>query len=242
MTNKTLLVAPVPPRLRASWATHRRGGGSCYNKAEARQRAYQKTYRQAHKAEQAAYNKVYYQAHKAELTAYQKAYQKAYRQAHKAELLTHQKAYKQTHKTEIAANRQVHKVEIAAYNKVYYQAHKAELATYKKAYKQTHKTEIAARDKAYSQAHPNKMIDKWARRRALKRGVTIEKVSRAVVYERDSGRCHLCGRKVNPKRWHLDHLIPLARGGEHSYLNVAVACPKCNMHKGVKAVAQLRLL
>jgi len=94
---------------------------------------------------------------------------------------------------------------------------------------------------AWQKANPDKCRDIAARRRALKRGATVDPVSRAVVFDRDAGRCHLCGKKVNPKHWHLDHIVPLSQGGEHSYRNVAVSCPFCNMSKGAKIRGQLRL-
>jgi len=134
--------------------------------------------------------------------------------------------------------KKAHKEEVAAYQKAWVQTHQAEIS----AYRQSHKAEMAASDKAYRLAHYDAVLDRGSRRLARKRSVTIENVSRAVVYERDAGRCHICGRKVNPNRWHLEHLVPLARGGEHSYQNVAVSHPTCNLRKYTKAGAQLRLL
>jgi len=61
-------------------------------------------------------------------------------------------------------------------------------------------------------------------------------------YERDNGRCHICGRRVDSKDWHLDHLIPLSCGGPHSRLNVSVSCPKCNLRRYNSSSAQLRIL
>jgi len=173
------------------------------------------------------------------------AYQKIYRRSHKAEAAAYQKAYYQAHKAEIAASdktyRQAHTAELAAYMKAYQQANKAEIAARHKAYNLAHKAEISASGKAWKQANPNKVADHWSLRHARKLGATTEKVSRAVVYERDGGRCHRCGKKVPKKGWHLDHLVPLARGGEHCYRNVAVAHAKCNISKGIKPSAKLRL-
>lgn len=50
------------------------------------------------------------------------------------------------------------------------------------------------------------------------------------VYARDKGRCGICGITVYGD-FHIDHVIPLSKGGEHSYANVQVAHPKCNQEK-----------
>lgn len=69
-------------------------------------------------------------------------------------------------------------------------------------------------------------------RRARKRDALVEVVHRSVVWERDEGVCHICQHPADESNWHLEHVIPLAQGGEHSYGNVAVSHPKCNLRKG----------
>ena len=72
------------------------------------------------------------------------------------------------------------------------------------------------------------------RRRAAKRGLAEgehELIDRARVYDTDRGICHLCLRAVDPSDWHMDHIIPLSRGGVHLYENVAVSHPVCNRKK-----------
>lgn len=71
-------------------------------------------------------------------------------------------------------------------------------------------------------------------RRARLAGARVERVDVAVVFERDEGVCGICGDPVDPASWHLDHIVPLARGGEHSYANVQVAHPVCNLRKGAR--------
>jgi len=51
------------------------------------------------------------------------------------------------------------------------------------------------------------------------------------VYRRDHGRCGLCGRFVARSAFEVDHVRPLAKGGEHSYANVQVSHPLCNRRK-----------
>lgn len=34
--------------------------------------------------------------------------------------------------------------------------------------------------------------------------------------------------------FHVDHVVPLSKGGMHGYTNVQPAHPRCNMRKGAK--------
>lgn len=56
-------------------------------------------------------------------------------------------------------------------------------------------------------------------------------VSALVVLELDDGVCGICHTDVNPMKFELDHVIPVARGGRHAYDNVQVAHPECNRRK-----------
>lgn len=86
--------------------------------------------------------------------------------------------------------------------------------------------------------------------KARLRSVTIERFDPVEVLERDGWRCHLCGCNT-PKRLRgsyednapeLDHIVPLAAGGEHSRRNTACACRKCNIAKSDKPLGQMRLM
>lgn len=45
-------------------------------------------------------------------------------------------------------------------------------------------------------------------------------------------KCWWCGKKL--KQYHIDHRIPLAKGGTNWPGNIVIACPKCNLSKGAK--------
>lgn len=87
-------------------------------------------------------------------------------------------------------------------------------------------------------------------RKARQRAVQVEPVSPLKVFERDGWRCHLCGgMTIKAKRgtYHakapeLDHIVPLARGGEHSYRNTACAHRVCNIAKSDNVMGQPSLL
>lgn len=60
--------------------------------------------------------------------------------------------------------------------------------------------------------------------------------SSKVIYswlESVSKTCAYCGRCcVN--NYHIDHIMPLSRGGLHVVSNLAISCPTCNMQKSSK--------
>src|SRR5574341_351081 len=56
------------------------------------------------------------------------------------------------------------------------------------------------------------------------------------VYERAAGRCALCGLEVEPRFGDrdgrapsIDHVVPIAHGGEHTWSNVQLAHIGCNV-------------
>lgn len=76
------------------------------------------------------------------------------------------------------------------------------------------------------------------RRRARHYGVPYETVNSAVVYERDNWICHICGEPIDrtvkyphPRSKSIDHVLPLSKGGSHSYNNIKAAHFWCNSMK-----------
>lgn len=78
-------------------------------------------------------------------------------------------------------------------------------------------------------------------RRAKRFGCVYEKVDRKRVFDRDGWRCQLCGVKVTEQTAELDHIIPMALGGPHTYENTQCTCMTCNRAKGARPLGQLRL-
>ena len=82
----------------------------------------------------------------------------------------------------------------------------------------------------------NHRRDLEEKRRANKLGAFVEHVDRQQVFLNDNGVCQwqYCSEPspfVDPQDWHLDHITPLRKGGEHSYRNVQVTHPTCNLKK-----------
>lgn len=87
----------------------------------------------------------------------------------------------------------------------------------------------------WTRANPKKRAESRRRRKALVKGATeIETFSKEEIWERDRGICGICGLPANEDYWHLDHVIPLSRGGNHTRKNVQVSHPNCNLSKKAK--------
>jgi 5-methylcytosine-specific restriction endonuclease McrA len=60
---------------------------------------------------------------------------------------------------------------------------------------------------------------------------TLHRFAREDIIARDKSTCYLCGKVCEKHEIHLDHVIPLSRGGEHTIDNIKVACATCNLRK-----------
>lgn len=61
--------------------------------------------------------------------------------------------------------------------------------------------------------------------------------SRAIekaIYQRDSGRCAICGRETEFDDGEIEHKIPSSKGGDDDPKNLQWACHRCNKLKGSK--------
>jgi 5-methylcytosine-specific restriction endonuclease McrA len=52
-------------------------------------------------------------------------------------------------------------------------------------------------------------------------------LNRRAVFARDGGRCQYCGDAADS----IDHVLPRAKGGPHTWENVVAACRPCNVRK-----------
>lgn len=93
-------------------------------------------------------------------------------------------------------------------------------------------------DCAWLEAKERKKAARQARK-ALERAALVESVRPLSVLRRDEWRCYLCDCETpaslrgtyEDNAPELDHVVPLSRGGEHSYANLRCACRKCNLIK-----------
>lgn len=71
----------------------------------------------------------------------------------------------------------------------------------------------------------------------LKRRKPISRRLSNAVFKRDGFRCKECGAEPGVEHLHIDHVLPVAVGGETVLDNLRVLCAPCNLRKSDKIVA-----
>lgn len=115
---------------------------------------------------------------------------------------------------------------------VWKKANRERVNAHNRSYAARHPEAVAAMRQRWEAKNPASRADRRAVRRARKAGQFVEKVYRTKVLRLGGGLCGLCGEPVDPARFDVDHIVPLAHGGEHSYANTQPAHPLCNQRKG----------
>lgn len=171
-----------------------------------------------------------------------------YRQQNRERFREYQRRYKQSNHERIAErDRERHREyyqqnrdRIAEKKREYYQQNRDRITERKREYYQQNRERASERTRKWQQANPHKVSAKSSRRRVRKRGTLTEwdlKLSaqwRKVVGEMP---CYYCGT-TDAEKYHIDHRIPVAKGGDDSWINLVRACEPCNLSKNAKTDAE----
>lgn len=71
-----------------------------------------------------------------------------------------------------------------------------------------------------------------AKRKAITKGVRFD------VFKRDAFKCQYCGRSAPDVILEVDHIVPVAEGGDNDPLNLITSCRDCNRGKGKKKLSE----
>jgi 5-methylcytosine-specific restriction endonuclease McrA len=92
-----------------------------------------------------------------------------------------------------------------------------------------------ARKRRWEAANLEKERDRNHRRRAQTASPDPDTIAYMKVLE--NGPCSYCGGPSDT----VDHIDPLAPGGEHHWTNLTAACKSCNSKKGTKTLLEFLL-
>lgn len=72
----------------------------------------------------------------------------------------------------------------------------------------------------------------------------IRQEKRIAIYIRDGWKCAYCGRCLKDaahRQRQIDHIFPVALGGDNSAVNLVTICDTCNLWKSDRTIEQLQL-
>lgn len=104
---------------------------------------------------------------------------------------------------------------------------------YQKKYKAENPEACLERKRLWRRNNPEKVRAQYRRRRAQKYSAEREPYSEAdlnQLWYEQGGCCAYCAVPLFAY-YHVDHVIPLSRGGADRLENLALACPSCNVRK-----------
>lgn len=167
-----------------------------------------------------------------------KNYAKEYNKKNAAKIAEVGALYRLKHHDEITAwqkqNYLNNKDLILNKNKEYLTKNYKKIRTKQKEYVTKNKELLAQKNKEYQQQNPEVKRRSESKRRAFKNKLTgsLSKniVSKLKVLQ--NNLCIVCKKKLI--KYHIDHIIPLAKGGDNNDYNIQLLCPSCNCQKHAK--------
>lgn len=121
------------------------------------------------------------------------------------------------------------------YKAEYYVAHPEQEKARVIAWRAAHPEMVKASVAAWGKANPEKVKAKSHKRRAIKlaTGGTFTAEDIKKMLKQQKGKCVVCKVGIT-KFYHIDHIMPLARGGHNGISNIQLLCPTCNLTKSAK--------
>jgi 5-methylcytosine-specific restriction endonuclease McrA len=171
-------------------------------------------------------------------------YDKAYRAANAEKIKVRKAEWAQANAELLKAKREAQKDHRSLLFKNWVERNKDRLVAKRKS--QYHRDPAAARAKAaaYRAQHPDRIAayksankDKikayWHKRRARQfagGAHTPDDINR--IRRLQKNKCAACAERLS--KTHIDHVMPLAKGGSNDPSNIQLLCPTCNLRKGAK--------
>lgn len=95
------------------------------------------------------------------------------------------------------------------------------------------------KSRLYKLANPEIVAAGNRKRKAMKKGATGAHTAIDVqkIFDGQRGLCANCRKKLfksGAKKFHVDHVMPLAKGGSNDKYNLQLLCPWCNLSKHSK--------
>lgn len=150
------------------------------------------------------------------------------------------KEYRKRHSEKIKERERSRRIKRKASHKKYIrrweEKNKEILSVKRAAYYRKNRDRILQRTKNYAKSHPGRSIVAGQRRRARNRNAEgsfrIADVRNIIKLQKN--KCAYCRVSFDKEKYHIDHIMPLARGGSNYPKNIQILCGPCNLRKSDK--------
>ena len=162
-------------------------------------------------------------------------YNKKYRYEKAKEINAQRKNYRLTHKEEKKIADAKYYSEnldrVTEYKAAYYKKNRSRLDLLNSQWIKNNPEKFKKIQNRYSDANPeNKRIHCQNRRaRIRKNGGQLSRGIAIRLFKSQKGKCACCHKRLT--KYHLDHIMPLSRGGRNEDSNIQLLCQPCNQKK-----------
>lgn len=124
--------------------------------------------------------------------------------------------------------------------KAYEELNKQSLLEKKRVYRELHKDHILLSNRTYKKNNKDIVNACNASRRGKLRGAvgrfSFNEISAMLLSQHN--KCRICGEDLI--RYHVDHIVPVSRGGSNEISNIQILCAPCNLKKGRKLPSEFQ--
>lgn len=196
------------------------------------QRDYKREYRAANREALAEYNRAWYEANRDRNAARSRAWaganpertaeiSRGHYERNRERVNARSREWKAAHPETVAERNRV-------YKQRYNEENSEEIAERNRNYRRANRQRLIEYDRQRRRADPVKYAEYRRARRARLKGVISEPYTRDQVWALTHGVCWLCNTPITTDEWHIEHRLPLSKGGSDTLANLAPAHPECN--------------
>jgi len=181
----------------------------------------------------------YYQKNLERIKKYHKDYHEKNRERERESNRKRNQERKEQYKQSAKERHLAHPEKKREYQKRYYDRHHDKESERKILYRQQNNEQMRAKEQQRYKENPIPRLRSYHKRKALKKGSngSYTKAELQAQFESQQGRCYHCGKWLvlgNGRFCHVDHWIPLSKGGSNNIENIRLLCPHCNLSKNDK--------
>jgi 5-methylcytosine-specific restriction endonuclease McrA len=161
-----------------------------------------------------------------------KDYYKRNRQKRIEKALAWNRANPDAAKAHCKKYRQVNRYRLSEKKRSYYRANRQDILAKGFEYRSSRRHERALATRIWRRNNPDKSSAADRNKKAMTRGAQGKHSSSDIqrILHMQNFKCAECKTSVR-RNFHVDHIIPLSRGGSNWPSNIQILCPPCNLEK-----------